>query len=405
MKKTFSGIAVFLLLLVMALSFGKTDVMAADGTATAITVKDIDYQKLTMKVYKNGNSIVFYSTDGKKTWNEVEGAVSSNSSGTYIEMDISWASPSSNVKIYFKGNRESTVINLTLPKQNAFKVKYDKAESDFIFTGNDDAAGFWWRKETDYNWHYVSFDTSDQSYIDFLNTVETLKFKGCKLIFRTGQVIGTDADNCGERPSREEKITIPKMAAAPSIKVNVKKMTINTKTTMEYYDEAKKEWVSCEKNMSVSEMAPSCFAKKNPKPAKLLIRVAASSSKPCSQIAIVLLPVQREAPAVTAPSGKGAAVYEVKSDNNVYLTFNGASKDCPIDYCVVKEGADFDPSTAKWKTVKNASKPVKITKKTCPSGSKIYFRYSGIAANASKNIELKFPSAETGVTITLNEEK
>lgn len=400
MRKIIYSLSALLLLLLITVSAGVYDVRAEE-TPSTITIRDIDYEKLCMKVYKNGNGIVFYSLDGKKSWNEVEGAVYSNALGDYIDMDISWASSSSDVKIYFKGNKETTVVNVVLPKvSSSFKVKYNKAESDFIFSGNDEATDFYWRKSTDYDWHQVSFNTSDPSYILFLQTVEQLRFKGCSLIFRTKPVVGTDEDDCGERPSKEVKVSIPKMAAAPNIKVNVKKMTLNTKSTMEYYNQATGLWVGCGKNMYVGDVAPGTILDTDPVPANVLIRVAATYTKPCSQTAMLYIPAQTEAPAVSDAAGSGVARYEIKSDGKLYLTFPDATKTDPIDYCVVKTGNSFDVSTAKWKTVKASNKVVKLTEKACPEGSKIYFRYSGVTANASKNIDLKLASKVTNITVT-----
>lgn len=396
-KKLILWISAFMMLMLGLVMTGTSGISAAE-TATTVSIGTIDYEKLIMKVYKNGNGVVFYSTDNKSTWNEVEGPVYTDAgSKTYIEADISWVSASSEVTVYFKGNKNTNVISVTFPKMStSFKVKYDKASGEFTFSGNDSATEFLWRKSTDYNWYRVSFTESDTTYKNFIETVDSLRFKGCKIVFRLGQQLGTDENDPGERPSREITIAIPKMASAPNVKVNVKKLIVNTKDTMEYYDETSKTWVSCEKNMKVSELAPSVMLDKGGKNTVIKIRVAATSKKGYSQTALLSIDGQTAAPVL------GTDIrYEIQADRKLAITFVKASALIPIDYCIVKTGAEsFDAATAKWKTVKNANKKITFSEKSVPDGSTVFFRFTGINANATKGISLKLPSAYASFTIT-----
>lgn len=360
-------------------------------SASEVTVGDVDYDQLTMKVYKNGNTIVYFSADSRKTWNEVEGESGTDTvAGDYVIMDISLINPKSDATVYFKGNKAVTAVDVVFPKASStFKVKLDKATLALEFEGTDSATDFLWRKSTDYNWQKVSLTKSSDSYQSFVKEIENLRFKGCKLVFVCDQIIGTDTKNMGHRMSNESTVSIPKMANAPSVKVNVKKMNLNTKTTMEYFDNSKKLWVPCGKNMTITEIAPAAlYSTKEGEKVTIKIRNAATDKKGYSKTAIVSIPGQTKAPEF----GDGGHVKTAFADGKLLLTFLKASKNDPIDYCIIAAGTTFDESNAKWKTIKNPNKIVKLNEKSAPEGSKIYIRFSGVAENANKNIALKLPS-------------
>ena len=362
-----------------------------EASESAVTIGDIDYDELTMKVYKNGNTIVYFSSDARKTWNEVEGESSSDVNGSYIIMDISWVNAGSDTKVYFKGNKVATAIEVVFPKVNSgFKVTFDKANIDFDFEGYDSRTSFMWRKEADYNWMTVPFDKETKEYKDFLKTINDLRYKGCKLVFVCDQVIGTGIDHMGQRPTKEIKISIPKIANAPSLKVNVKNLTINTKTTLEYYDESSKKWVACTKNMSVATLAPAAMysSSKEGDTVKLKFRIAATEKKPYSKTAVITIPGQGKAP----DFGSAGHVKAEFSDGKLVLTFLKASSTTQMEYCVVKSGETFDPEKVKWSRVKKANKQVKISQKKAPDGSTVYIRFAGVTENTAKNISLKLPS-------------
>ncbi len=396
-KKILLSISAFLaLFILMAVCAGGTEVKAA--AAGPVSITEIDYDKLTMTINKNGNGIVFYSTDQKATWNEVDGPVTENDGKYYIEMDISWISANADVTVYFKGNTDSTAISVTVPKANSsFKVKYDKVNVDFTFVGNDGSSKFMWRKTTDYNWQTVDFDITKTSYKNFIKTIDDLRFKGTKIVIRIGQIKGTSESNPGERPSKDVTVAITKMAAAPNLKVNVKKMEVNTKTSMEYFNEDENKWVACQKNMSVEEIAPSAMFDGGAENVSVRVRVAATEKKPYSQTALLYITGQGAAPSVTGATAD--VTYQFTTDGKFLINFPKASKTVPVDYCIVKEGAEFNYATAKWRTVKSNTKQVKLTEKNAPSGTTVYFRFTGTAANASKNIELKLASDYADFTI------
>ena len=364
----------------------------AEASESAVTVGDIDYDELTMKVYKNGNTIVYFSSDGRKTWTEVEGETIGDTNGGYIIMDISWVSPASDVTVYFKGNKVATALEVVFPKANsAFKVTFDKVNIDFEFDGNDDYTSFMWRKEADYKWTTVPFDKASEGYKKFLKTINNLRYKGCKIVFVCDQTIGTDADNMGHRATKEVKVSIPKIANAPTVKVNIKNLTVNTKANMEYYNESTGKWVACTKNMTVAELAPAAMyaSSKVGDIVKLKIRVAATEKKACSKTAVLTIPGQGKAP----DFGDAGHVKVSLVKENIVLTFTKASSSTPIEYCVVKSGVTFDPTTVKWTRVKKANYQVKLTSKSAPDKSTVYIRFGGVSANSAKNVELVLPSS------------
>ncbi|MBR4144781.1 MAG: hypothetical protein IKU06_04875, partial [Lachnospiraceae bacterium] len=243
-------IAVCAFTLVMVISAGSKAVSAAD--ATPVSIGKIDYDDLTLQVYKNNNAIVYFSTNGRKNWQEIGGEIKTDSNGEYIEMDISWVDPKSDVKLYFKGNKDETATDVTIPKMlSGFSVKFDKVAVDFEFDGYGSCEKFMWRKASDYNWTEVPFDKKSSDYKAFLKTIESLRFKGCKLIFCCVQKTGTGVKDPGERLSNEVKVTIPKQAEAPLIQFDLKKRMVNTKDSWEYYDSKQNKWISCTKNMDL----------------------------------------------------------------------------------------------------------------------------------------------------------
>ncbi len=379
---------------------------ADEAEARAVTVDYIDYDLLNMRIHKNGNSVVSYAINAKSGWKEVEARTLDAGDGdTYYLFDISAIPSSAATTLYFKGDKNTTILTVKLPKQNtSLKVKYDKAANEFTFSGADEATTFMWRKQTDYNWQTVYLPNAQDlgeegvsSYESFRKKIESFMVKGAKIRIRTAQTnpASNNGNDPGQRPSKEVVVAIPKRTNAPTVKLNVKKMTLNTKTTMEYYDGT--AWVDCEKNMSLADIAPQVFYKEDGsmKSATIKFRVAATDKKPCSKTFVLNLPAQGKGPTV----GSSGNVKISTSDGKLILEFADASKESPIEYCLVKDGADIDKAEkVSWKTVK-AAKTIKLSDRQASKGAKIYFRFAGINANANKGIEYKLPSAATAYTV------
>ena len=371
----------------------------AAGSPKPVAIGEIDYEELTMKVYRSDNEIVYFSTNNRKTWLEADGEIKTDSKGEYLEMDISWMDAKSDVKIYFKGNKDETAVSVIIPKANKeFKVKYDKVAVDFDFDGYGESTQFMWRKVSDYNWTTVSFDKSSASYKSFLKTVNNLRFKGVKLVLCCVQEKGTDDENPGVRPSNEVKVSITKQTEAPLIKVDVKKGTVNTKDSYEFYNYKTGRWISCTKNMDILEIAPEVYAKGSGKgtDAKIKFRVAATDKKAASKTTLVVIPGQGTAPKI----GDSGDVDPEFAKKKLKVTFIGASKDTPIEYCIVKKGYSFNADSAAWKSVSTANKAVYFTESALPSGCKLYFRFKGANASAASGTEMRLPSVTSTYEVT-----
>lgn len=383
-----------LLLFLTAMVVAPSAKVSAETSATEITIGTIDYDDLTMIIYTNNNSVVFISTD-KKNWVEVEGEKVLDN--TAYQMDISWVSSSSDKTLYFKGDVDTTVIPVTLPESDkTIKVTFNKADSDFTFTNCDTAEEFEWRKATDYHWYKVPMDSESDEYKEFMDMVDSMLVKGAKIKIRIPQTPGEDVVNTGERPSKEVSVTLTKRANAPSVTVNASKLTLNTTTKMEYYDEAADVWIDCEKSMSVEDIAPTTLFKNGAKTVTLQIRTAATAQKANSKTAYITINGQDNAPTISGTSSDVSYYYE---NNKLCLVFNKASKSNVYSYCIVKpDGDDFDVAKASWKQVKD-TKVKKLSQFTAPEGSIIYVRKQGTNQNLNKGINLVLSSKEAEISV------
>ena len=92
MKKQLTLIICAVLTCLCIAATGRTETRAA---SSAVTIGEIDYDELTMKIYKNGNSTIYFSASQAKTlsgWDEVSGTAGTDADGAFILTDISWAS-------------------------------------------------------------------------------------------------------------------------------------------------------------------------------------------------------------------------------------------------------------------------------------------------------------------------
>ena len=390
MKQTLIDRAIKLIaLLGLMLSFcivlPSSYVKAAD-TAQAVKIGKIDYDAFTMLVYTKGNSVVSYSTN-KNTWYEVEGHKTAENDA-YI-MDISWVSQTTDTTVYFKGDRVTTIVSVTLPaKDSTFKVNYNKVDEDFTFENCEEATSFQWRKATDYSWKTVSFETFSSSYRDFLATIGKLQVKGAKIIFRIPQVPGVNDSMVGSRPSKEVTVALTRRTNAPNVSVNSSKLTLNTSTSMEYYNEKMKAWMECDKTMTVEELAPLALYKNGGKNVTLMIRMAATASRTYSKTAYLTINGQKAAPTL---GGSNADVSYWYQNGRLMLKFNSATSNDVYSYTIVKPGNTLDITKASF-TLMKTDKAKTITQTAAPEGSIIYIRKQGTNANASRGIELELSS-------------
>lgn len=405
--------------LVLSIVVGISSYMRyAGASAEAITLNQIDYDNMELTLNTGGNAIIYYSTN-KSKWYEADGAfaIADNDSASgktdaTVTYDISWISATGSTKLYFRGNVDHTTLPVTIPAYNKkFKVKFDKANGDFDFDNLENVEIIRWRKSTDYTWGYIWADrsktktntvdtakygniTSVQTLEDFeKNVVPSLRVKGAKLIFQTVPVIGNARDE-GIRPSKEVSVKIPAKRAAPNVKVNIKKLTVNTTTKQQWVTTTGSiagvpdtEWQACTKTMDLNTIAADAIAGTSAK--TLYFRTSATSTNCESKVTTVKIPARADEPTTsvvidqTAPtSSKGKAKAKVMFTN---VPSEG------YEYVIIKNGAALNEKTAAWKTIKTA-KTITFTEKNLPVGSVIYVRVKGVNENVKKGIELKLPS-------------
>ncbi|MCR4722142.1 MAG: hypothetical protein K5655_10485 [Lachnospiraceae bacterium] len=371
----------------------------AEEAATTVDIGVTDYEALTMEIIKNGNNIIYASTDNKKTFAEVEGQTVDGK----LIMDISFASKDSDVTIWLKGDEDSKVIKVVLPKaSSSLKAKYDKAGGTVVLSGYDNQTHFRWHKSTDSNYKTVAIDANDPSNKEFVNDIENLRIKGGKICISLVGVNGTGIDNMGRRPGKEVTVSITKKNTAPNIKLNYSKLTFNTKATMEYKIVGSGDgWKKCTKNMPLSEIAPEALAENGSRTVSIKFRTAQTSSKPASLESFVTVKGQRKGPSI-GTSGTNVIISKEEGKNNkagkTLVTFVTAAKTNPIDYKIVKPGETPD-YTKGWKTVKKEGDIKKFSERQLPAGSKVLVRYSKVNDNVSKGITGEMASAYNSYTV------
>lgn len=383
-----------------------------NSTLSPVSLDSLDYNSMEITLNMNGNAILYYSTN-RKTWNEADGTVITGSQGNAAMLyDISWVSMSGKATLYFRGNMDRTTCAVAIPAYNKkFKAKFDKMDGTFDFENTEGIEVIRWRKITDYTWNYiwaehgkadlqVKNDSSDPYYAkygfigkiqkleSFENDVMRMRVKGTKLMFQTVPMVRKEG-NDGAPPSKEVKVAIPALKAAPNIKVNVKKLTVNStirqqwSTTRSAVDT---NWQNCTKAMSIETIAPE--AASGSAMQSVYFRTAATSSASPSKVTTLEIPAREAAP--EAPFAFNAiAPTSAKRRATATLSFSNVPS-VGYQYTVVKTGT-LDETRASWKAVRQA-KTIKFNDRNLPAGSIIYVRTAGVAKNVNKNIDLKLPS-------------
>ncbi|MCR5432147.1 MAG: hypothetical protein K6E95_06280 [Lachnospiraceae bacterium] len=371
----------------------------ADG-ATTVDIGVTDYEALTMEIIRNGNTIIYASKDNKKTFDEITGSID----GDKLIMDISFANKEQEVSIWIKGDKDSKVIKVVIPKaSSSLKAKYDKASGNVVLSGYEDQTHFRWHKITDSNYKTVAIDTADPTNKAFVKDMEALKIKGGKINIGLAGINGTGIENMGKRPSKEVTVRIPKKNGAPVVKLNYSKLTFNTRDTMEYkIVGSDMDWKSCTKNMSLNDIAPATLAENGSNAVSIKFRKAATSSKPASLESFITVLGQRTGPSI-GTSGNNVVVSKEpgteKKAGKTLITFVTASKENPIEYKIVKPD-ETDPNYQKgWKVTKKTGDVKKFTEKQLPKGSKILVRYKSVNVNVKKGIEGQIASSYTSFTV------
>lgn len=355
----------------------------------------IDYEELWVIVDANGNGTVYYTDKTKKNWSEAI----KRADGKY-QIDISWLSLTSTATLNLKGDLSEEIVSVTIPApEKKIKAVYQKKNGQIVFSNvPEEYTQFEWRIATSYDWHTaVNISDATTAGSAFLKEIEKLRTSGAKIIIRLAQVPGKlNAEGTfepGNRPSKEIKLTISKRGTAPKVTIDGSKMTVSTKKTMEYSMDLGTTWVKATDKMALADFAPASLGN-GARNTAVLIRYAATEKNDYSKQQYLEIPAQRSAPSVSSADGN-EIVFSSSQDKTV-LTFNLASKTTPYEYAVVKNGTEFNPLKCSWKGVTSV-KQISLSKKTAPSGSKIYFRKKMI--KASKTAEFQLASAAFIVTI------
>lgn len=399
---------VLVLAFICVLTAGAVLVMAEETGDSAVAsnkieIKEIDYDNLTMTIYPNGNNSVYYSDSKKKTWTKIEGDV--NTAGNYV-LDISWISASKNYEMNLKGDvgGDEVITSVTLPMAvKTIKVKFDRLNEQLTVTGTGEAAKLEWKKAAAYtDWEEINLVNGKAG---SSNIFAEFMVKGAKLQVRIPQVKGTSAENPGSRPSKIVQVSVAKRPNAPSIKVNITKLTLNTTTAMEYriYSVAGNVktdavFADCTKNMKIEEIAgEALYSESNTSPKEVIvaIRKKAKGNSSYSKTAYVTIPAQSAAPKLPVTSA---------TETVFSFSLADASKTNAYQYAVVKAGSTS--TGLSWKSV-TSDKVISFKSKQYPAGSVVYIRMKGTALSkksplvlpsAMAKIELKYAASSSNTT-------
>lgn len=370
------------------------------ATATKVEVTAIDYEAGTLSIKTNNNTKVFFSDSTQKTWTQVEG----NAGSGMLTMDISWISVNKDYELNLKGSEDETVVPVELPACNkSLKVTFDKVDGGLIFSNEDGAETFEWKKASGNGaWKSASVDLSKDN-SDFKEQIEMMRVRGGKISVRIPQTTGTSDSAVGNRPSKTVTVSITKRGNAPSVKVKSSSLTTNTTTAMEYqvYSvdgtvNSAAKWNECEKNMSLKEMVAEVLATESSagKSAVVAIRRAETEKAPYSKTFYLTIPGQRIAP----EAGK-VSISQTATKYSIMIS--DASEINPYQYVVVKAGKEVEEEKLSWKNV-SSSKEIKFTSTSYPNDSVIYIRLKGADKTTKKALQL--PSAYTKLTISYKTE-
>ncbi|MDE7299969.1 MAG: hypothetical protein K2N94_14305, partial [Lachnospiraceae bacterium] len=355
----------------------------------------IDYETLWLVVDGNGNQKVYYTDKEKSGWTEAFMAADKK-----FHIDISWLKSTGETTVLLKGDVCDEIVKLTLPaKYTKLKAKFNKANGTIDITNiPDGVTTFQWRKATSYEWHTAQIADASKVGSAFWYELEKMRVSGAALYLRLPPVQGKAATDGtfvnGSRPGKEIKVSVAKRSNAPKLKVDVTKLTVSTKKTMEYSLDDGVTWKQAEDKMELSKLAPGALGS-GAKSVKIAFRTAATSKNGYSKTVYLTIPAQAAGPVIG--TAQGAEVVYSSDSAKFYLTFSKASKDVKYEYTVVQSGATLNALKASWKAV-SSSKQISVSAKTAPAGSTIYVRKKGTSETSKLPLEL--PSAMTAIVVS-----
>lgn len=356
-------------------------------TASATTVSGtsvnyvVNYQEETITVASGtGGSNKFYlSTDKQKTWELLENSTAVSSTITF---DISNILKTKEVIIYFKGNKDTQPVEVTLQGEDkSLKVTYivENSVGKLTYTTTKPVE---YRKGANGNWKTLTGNLDTTIY----------EVRGANLYFRTKATV-TD------RAGKVVKVKIPKRGSAPGVKVDGTELTLTgMKTGMQYRLSNSNTWLTFQetdkKEISIPSLLRITSIDVPVTGFTIEVRNAATDKKVASQIKVIDVPAQLAAPTSATVSFNAGT-----------LTIQDASSSKPYEYTIVKAGevsiVNFDYlQNATWKSV-TSSKATKVTKvgnNTLATGDYIYVRLKTTTDKTTKAVNLASTCLKISVT-------
>lgn len=453
--KTFK-IAAGLLLLATCLFFqGDRTATADDTNGTAIPNANIkiEYLNETMTVTTNKDSIIYYTdsySDNLEKWYSCE--VRNNKA----VFDISWVKTTATTRLYLCGDVQTKVTSRDVVWQEKLKATFtgtllstDITEAETWLAAYAAYPNF--TEDTGYFVFTVKEDNREKSYFSLENLewrkgdsgvfrdfseldLREMNIKGISLQFRIkGKDETTGGDGTGYRSSSLAKVSVAKLAVAPSTELDAKLTSINIKNGMEYsldgvnwtlvpdyYKRATSaeymvsqadrdlaiaeittttkvakvllHWMLGEKsNQSLNKsymMNYSTTERMFNNPDKNLatgiyiyVRDVATVKRAASKIAKIFVPFSEEVNTdwkngfavkdVESKTGTGGVQVENSSDGNYQVAIL-----TPEEQAEITDWDNIDISNLKWTTIK-AGKTLKLAYTKVPKGSVLLYRMAG----------------------------
>ncbi len=361
----------FMLFAIVILAFIKpvtTVASTVTGSQVNVVVNYIE-QTATVTAGAGGSTKFYISIDNKKTWEDVPIV---NGAGV---VDISGLLSTKEVLIYFKGDKDTAVINeqKLMAEPNtvtaAYVIRNGVGYIDYKTTG----APVEYRNGTNGNWKTppVSFPTA------------MYELKGATIQFRSSASIGM-------RAGKIISVKVPKRPTPPSVKVDGSKLMITgiKANSTQVYDPTISGWrfVTTDtkvKTISLYDLAKiSSTAYNTQLPAGAYeFRTAASDKKAASGVKLIEIPTQPIAPT------------SIKIEGSTVTITDDAKK--AYEYCKLSNGTTFNAATMKWTSI-TPNKPTIIPKANVTDV--IYVR---LKSTVDKDTKLTIP-ASTCVVLYVN---